>query len=82
MNIDSPAKNIVYKAMKENDEIESLIFDNSYKNMHDSIRKQIGLNQKDAFFFDCTGGGRCFKNDFQGNINPELSKIIRKFEKK
>ena len=69
-----------YKAMKENNEIESFIFDTSYSELWDYLRMELKLNNTNAFIFQCVGGGRCFENDFNGNVNPELSEIIRKFE--
>lgn len=58
------------------------MFDNSYPEYWDEMRKELGLSEEDAFIFDCVGGGRCFDKDFQGNVNPELSAIIRQYESK
>lgn len=69
-----------YKAMKENGEIESFMFDTSYSELWKYLRKELKLNKTNAYIFECTGGGRCFDNNFNGNVNPELSEIIRKFE--
>jgi len=58
-----------------------LFFDNSiysYPEHEEEIRKHFSI--EDYPIIDCVGGGRCFKKDFQGNINPELSKIIREYE--
>ena len=63
-----------------NDDRLSLFFDLSYTELHKYIREQIGLTEDEAYMFNCIGGGRCFDNEFKGNINPELSKIIRKYE--
>lgn len=72
----------LYKAMKQNNELESFIFDTSYSEMWEQIRTELKLSKNDAFIFNCTGGGRCFDKDFQGNVNPELSKLIRQIETK
>lgn len=72
--------NGLYKAMKQNNELESFIFDTSYSEMWDKIRTELKLSKNDAFIFNCIGGGRCFDKDFEGNINPELSELIRQIE--
>lgn len=72
--------NGLYKAMKQNSEIESFIFDTSYSELWDYLRKELKLSKKDAYVFNCIGGGRCFDKDFQGNINKELSVLIREIE--
>lgn len=72
--------NSVYKEMKANNEIDSFIFDISYSELHDYLRKELKLNKNEAFTFSCIGGGRCFNKDFKGNINPELSEVINQFE--
>lgn len=58
----------------------SLMFDQSYSNLWPMLREAAGLDEEQAFIFECVGGGRCFDKDFQGNVNPELSAIIREFE--
>ena len=72
--------NGLYKAMKQNNELESFIFDTSYSEMWEQIRTELKLSKNDAFIFNCIGGGRCFDKDFEGNINPELSELIRQIE--
>lgn len=72
--------NALYKAMKENDEVEDFMFDCSYRDMWSYLRQELNLTEKEAYVFNCIGGGRCFDKDFQGNINPELSKVIREYE--
>lgn len=74
--------NEMYEVMKSNGEIESFIFDTSYSNLWDYLREATGLTEDQAYIFDCVGGGRCFDANFKGNINPELSKEIRKAERK
>lgn len=61
---------------------DEYMFDNSYCEHWDEIREELGLDENEAYIFDCVGGGRCFEADFQGNINPELSEIIREYESK
>jgi len=58
-----------------------MMFDTSYKELWDYMRQELNLNEEEAYIFNCTGGGRCFDKNFQGNINPELSKKIRNAEK-
>lgn len=72
--------NAMYKAMKANDEIESFMFDTSYSELWNYLREELKLSENEAYIFNCTGGGRCFDKDFQGNINPELSVLIREIE--
>ena len=72
--------NSLYKAMKANNEIEDFVFDCSYRELWDEIHKELKLSKDEAYIFNCSGGGRCFDKDFQGNINPELSEIIREYE--
>ena len=70
----------VYDAMEANGEIEDFIFDTSYRELWDDLRKECGLTEDTAHIFDCVGGGRCFDKDFQGNKNVELSELIRAAE--
>lgn len=70
------------KAIKNEGEEGNVMFDDSYCNLWGYLRETTGLNEKQAYIFECTGAGRCFRNDFQGNVNPELSEIIRKYESK
>lgn len=72
--------NGLYKALKQHNELESFIFDTSYSEMWDKIRTELKLSKNDAFIFNCIGGGRCFDKDFEGNVNPELSEVIRDYE--
>lgn len=72
--------NALYKTMKVNDEVEDFMFDCSYREMWDYLRQELKLSKEEAYIFNCVGGGRCFDKDFQGNINPELSEIIREYE--
>lgn len=63
-----------------------LFFDRSYDELWDYLREVIGETDENSdsypVFFECTGGGRCFDKDFQGNYNVELSETIRELEKK
>lgn len=70
----------LYDAMLNNNELEDFMFDTSYREMWGELREELGLDEEEAYIFTCTGGGRCFDKNFQGNINPELSAEIRKFE--
>jgi hypothetical protein len=69
-----------YEHMYKTDEIEDFMFDTSYSNLWDYLRKELNLTENEAYIFHCIGGGRCFDKDFQGNVNPELSEIIREYE--
>lgn len=69
----------LYEEM-DNDELESFMFDCSYRELWSYLRGELNLSEEEAYIFNCSGGGRCFNKDFQGNINPELSKIIREIE--
>lgn len=64
----------------DSEDRESCMFDTSYREMWDYLREACGLSEDDAYIFNCVGGGRCFDKDFQGNVNPELSAIIREYE--
>lgn len=68
------------KVIKAAGEIEEFMFDTSYSNIWNYLREVTGLSEKEAYIFECVGGGRMFSADFQGNVNPELSEIIRQFE--
>jgi len=70
--------NIDYAATEEG--LTELFFDLSYNELWDYLREDLNLSQEEAYIFSCVGGGRCFDSDFKGNINPELSLIIREFE--
>lgn len=64
------------------DEREELMFDNSYSELWDEMREAAGLDEESAHIFECTAGGRIFDKEYQGNVNPELSAIIREYENK
>jgi hypothetical protein len=64
---------------KDDDKL-SLKYDLSYNEQWDDIREQAGLTEEEAFAFNCVGGGRCFDKAFKGNVNIELSALIRKAE--
>jgi hypothetical protein len=57
--------NNFYNLIRDSGEIEQAIFDTSYQELWDSIRKELNLNKKNAYIFDCVGGGRCFDEHFQ-----------------
>ena len=68
------------KAMIANDEVEDFVFDTSYNELWEYLREELNLSEDEAYIFNCIGGGRCFDKDFNGNINPELSILIREIE--
>lgn len=68
------------KAMIANDEVKDFVFDTSYNELWDYLREELNLSEDEAYIFNCIGGGRCFDKDFNGNINPELSILIREVE--
>ena len=68
------------KAMIANDEVENFVFDTSHNELWDYLREELNLSEDEAYIFNCIGGGRCFDKDFNGNINPELSILIREIE--
>lgn len=72
---------VYYKEMKANGELEDFMFDTSYREHWDKLRSH-GFPVSKYPIFNCTGGGRCFEADFSGNVNPELSELIRKYESK
>lgn len=63
-------------------EKEAVVWDLSYRELWEQLRIDTGLTEEEAYVFECVGGGRCFDENFQGNVNPELSIIIREFESK
>ena len=68
------------KAMIANDEVENFVFDTSHNELWDYLREELNLSEDEAYIFNYIGGGRCFDKDFNGNINPELSILIREIE--
>ena len=68
------------KAMIANDEVKDFVFDTSYDELWEYLREELNLSEDEAYIFNCIGGGRCFDKDFNGNINPELSILIREIE--
>jgi len=72
----------MYNQMYENDELKDCMFDCSYSELWNYLREELGLSEDEAFIFNCIGGGRCFDSDFEGNVNPELSILIREVESK
>jgi len=68
------------KAMIANDEVKDFVFDTSYSELWDYLREELNLSEDEAYIFNCIGGGCCFDKDFNGNINPELSVLIREIE--
>ena len=68
------------KAMIANDEVKDFVFDTSYSELWEYLREELNLSEDEAYIFNCIGGGRCFDKDFNGNINPELSILIREID--
>ena len=59
---------------------DNFVFDTSYNELWEYLREELNLSEDEAYIFNCIGGGRCFGKDFNGNINPELSILIREIE--
>ncbi len=57
------------------------ILDESGANLYDQLRA-IGVKEEEYPFFDCTGGGRCFRQYLIWDklYDPKLWKVIKKFE--
>lgn len=70
----------MYESMEASDQVEDFVFDTSYSELWDYLREELNLSMGEAYIFNCVGGGRCFNKDFQGNINIELSEVIRQIE--
>ncbi len=68
------------KAIIDAGEEGAVMYDNSYRELWDYLREACNLDKESAYIFNCVGGGRCFDKKFKGNVNPELSKIIRQYE--
>lgn len=64
----------------DEDDFINVMYDTSYKELWNYLREELSLDEEEAYIFTCTGGGRCFDKNFKGNINPELSKLIREIE--
>lgn len=60
---------------------DEFLFDTSYSSLWDYLRT-FGYSEEKYPIFECVGGGRCFDDSFQGNINEELSEVIRQYESK
>lgn len=64
------------------DEKADLIFEQSCSGLWGYLRKECKLDLDSAYIFEYVGGGRCFDSNYQGNVNPKLSAIIRQYESK
>ena len=60
--------------------LKELFFDLSYSELWDYMREELNLSEDEAYIFNCSGGGRCFDKDYQGNYNENLSQLIREIE--
>ena len=79
-NFEDLNREIIENIDSSEEALKELFFDLSYSEMWDELREVLNLNENEAYIFNCVGGGRCFDKDFQGNISPELSKVIREYE--
>lgn len=61
-------------------EEEEFAFDTSYCNLWDYIREELNLSEKDAYIFECIGGGRCFNKDDKFTHNKELEYLLKEYE--
>lgn len=69
----------IEEASKE-ESLKELFFDLSYIELWDYMREELNLSEDEAYIFNCSGGGRCFDKDYQGNYNEDLSQLIREIE--
>jgi hypothetical protein len=79
-NFGSLDRNMIENIDSSREALIDLFFDRSYEDLWDDLREQCNIKEEESVIFNCVGGGRCFDKNFEGNINPELSKIIREFE--
>lgn len=66
--------------IKDHGEEGTIYFDDSYYELWDYLREELGMDEDEAFVFTCIGGGRCFSKDYVGNRSSVLSKLIREYE--
>jgi hypothetical protein len=71
----------IVAGMADNEKGE-FMFDQSYMSLWKYLREELGLNEDEAYIFECTRGGRCFSPTYEGNYNKKLSALIRKAESK
>ena len=64
------------KAIKEADELGHVMFDTSYEGLWDYLRDELNLSKKEAYIFNCSGGGRCFTAQDKFTHNKELEKYL------
>jgi hypothetical protein len=62
-------------------ELKEIVFDYSDMKHWDYLRT-FGFPEDEYPVFEFSSSGRIFNKDFQGNVNPELSAIIREYESK
>lgn len=79
-NFGSLTSEMIRYADPSEERLKELFFDLSYSEMWDDLRTELSLNEEEAYIFNCSGSGRCFDKNFQGNMNPELSLLIRAIE--
>lgn len=56
--------------------LTELFFDTSHSGLWDYLREELGLNEDEAYIFNCIGGGRCFKPTDKFTHNIELEKYL------
>lgn len=64
------------------DELKNLFFDLSYIEHWEYLRKELNLDEEEAYIFNCVGGGRCFDIEEKFTHNTELKKYVDIFENK
>jgi hypothetical protein len=75
-----PVSKEEYDERTEEDNAIDYLIDSGLGLPEEFKREELNLSEDEAYIFNCSGGGRCFDKDFQGNVNVELSEIIREFE--
>ncbi len=62
------------------DALKELFFDLSYSEKWDYFRKELNLDEEEAYIFNCVGGGRCFSKGMEFTHNKHLQHLINEFE--
>ncbi len=65
-------------------DVDSLVYDNSYSHLHDSIRELLGVTEEEYPIINCSGGGRMFddKTTYPTVYREDLLQLIRDAETK
>lgn len=82
---DVTGENLSYKEViaiaNDEGEIRQVILGIDFKPAHlGEIRKELNLSEDNCYVITFVSAGRCFDKNFQGNVNAELSEIIRTAE--